>query len=92
MPCSLGFAGAFRRAELAALNVEDLVEVADGFRVLIRRSKTDQERQGQEIAIPGGLRDRQAARALSASMRSSMRSSRGVRPDSATGCSPQSVE
>ena len=43
-----------RRAELAALNVEDLVEVADGFRVLIRRSKTDQERQGQEIAIPHG--------------------------------------
>ncbi len=51
---ALGFAGAFRRAELAALNVEDLVEVADGFRVLIRRSKTDQERQGHEIAIPHG--------------------------------------
>ena len=31
---ALGFAGALRRAELAALNVEDLVEVADGFRVL----------------------------------------------------------
>ena len=32
--------------------VEDLVEVADGYRVLIRRSKGDQEGQGAEIAIP----------------------------------------
>ena len=37
---SLGFAGAFRRSELCAL------EVADGLRVLIRRSKGDQEGQG----------------------------------------------
>ncbi len=36
------------------LNVQDLVEVADGFRAQIRRSKTDQESQGQEIAIPHG--------------------------------------
>jgi hypothetical protein len=47
----LGFAGAFRRSELAALEVSDLVQVPDGLRT-IRRSKTDQEAQGQEIAIP----------------------------------------
>lgn len=50
----LGFAGAFRRSELAALTVADLVDVAGGLRVLIRRSKTDQEGVGQEIAIPHG--------------------------------------
>lgn len=51
---ALGFAGAFRRSELAALNVSDLTFVTDGLRVAIRRSKTDQEAQGQEIAIPHG--------------------------------------
>ena len=52
----LGFAGAFRRSELCALEVGDLTEVPDGLRVLIRRRKTDQEGQGQEIAIPRGYR------------------------------------
>ncbi len=37
-----------------ALEVADLIEAPDGFRVLIRHSKTDQEGQGQEIAIPAG--------------------------------------
>lgn len=53
---ALGFAGAFRRSELVALEVADLVETADGFRVVIRHSKTDQEGAGQEIAIPRGTR------------------------------------
>ena len=50
----LGFAGAFRRAELVALTVADLAFVDDGLRVTIRRSKTDQEAAGQVIAIPHG--------------------------------------
>ncbi len=53
---ALGFAGAFRRSELVALEVADLGEVPDGLRVTIRRSKTDQEGLGQEIAIPRGYR------------------------------------
>jgi integrase len=53
---ALGFAGAFRRSELVALQVSDLSEAPDGFRVVIRHSKTDQEGQGQEIAIPRGSR------------------------------------
>lgn len=53
---ALGFAGAFRRSELVALEVADLAEVGDGLRVTIRRSKTDQEGAGQEIAIPRGYR------------------------------------
>jgi site-specific recombinase XerD len=50
----LGFAGAFRRSELVALDVGDLEETDDGYRVTIRRSKTDQEGQGVVIAIPRG--------------------------------------
>jgi integrase len=42
----IGFAGAFRRSELVALDVEDVEEVPEGLRVTIRRSKTDQEGQG----------------------------------------------
>ncbi len=62
---ALGFAGAFRRSELVALTVEDITEGADGFRVVIRHSKTDQEAHGQEIAILAGaqLRPVQAVRA-----------------------------
>jgi site-specific recombinase XerD len=50
----LGFAGAFRRAELVALTVADLAFVDDGLRITIRKSKTDQEGAGQVIAIPNG--------------------------------------
>jgi site-specific recombinase XerD len=51
----IGFAGAFRRSELVALNVEDLEETAEGLRIAIRRSKTDQEGHGHVIAIPRGV-------------------------------------
>ena len=50
----LGFAGALRRSELAALDFEDIEETAEGIRVTIRRSKTDQEGRGAVIAIPRG--------------------------------------
>ena len=53
---ALGFAGAFRRSELCALEVADLVEVPDGLRVLIRRSKADQTGERQEVAIPRGYK------------------------------------
>ena len=52
----LGFAGAFRRSELCALDVSDLTKVPDGLRILIRRSKGDQEGQGQEVSILRGYR------------------------------------
>jgi len=58
---SLGFAGAFRRSELVALTVADLTATPDGFRVMIRHSKTDQEGIGQEIAILRGVRIRPVA-------------------------------
>jgi site-specific recombinase XerD len=53
---ALGFAGAFRRSELVALEIADLAETPDGLRIRIRRSKTDQEAQGQEVAIPRGYK------------------------------------
>jgi site-specific recombinase XerD len=55
---ALGFAGAFRRSELVALQVSDITEVPDGFRILIRRSKTDQTGEGQEIVVPRGAKIR----------------------------------
>ena len=52
----LGFAGAFRRSELVALNVADIQECEAGLRVRISRSKTDQEAQGVTIGIvPGAV-------------------------------------
>jgi integrase len=48
----LGFAAALRRSELAALRVEDLRFEKLGIIVTIRRSKTDQEAKGVEIAVP----------------------------------------
>jgi site-specific recombinase XerD len=49
-----GFAGGFRRSELAALRFEDLETTADGLIVRLGRSKTDQERQGRPVALPYG--------------------------------------
>ena len=48
----LGFAGAMRRSELVALDVAHLKLSDAGFVVTIAKSKTDQEGQGQTIAIP----------------------------------------
>jgi integrase len=51
-----GIAGAFRRSELVALDVEDVRFVAEGMLISIRRSKTDQEGQGATLAIAYGDR------------------------------------
>jgi integrase len=48
----LTFACAMRRAEAAALDVADMRYDARGLVVTLRRSKTDQEGQGREIAVP----------------------------------------
>jgi len=51
-----GFAGAFRRSELVAIQIDDLHYVPEGMVVQLRRSKSDQEGQGREVAIPFGSR------------------------------------
>lgn len=48
----LGWAGAFRRSELAALEVRDLAFTSEGLAVTIRRSKEDQEGKSQLKGIP----------------------------------------
>ena len=53
----VGFAGALRRSELAALQRSDLRAVARGLEVLVPQSKTDPFGKGQVIGIPRGQHD-----------------------------------
>lgn len=48
----IGFASALRRSELVSLNAEDIQFTGDGTIIRLRRSKTDQEGRGRDIAIP----------------------------------------
>jgi integrase len=57
----IGFAGALRRSELLALGVSDIEEGSDGIFLRIRRSKTDQEGQGDFVSIPNGYKLRPVA-------------------------------
>ncbi len=50
----LGFAAGLRRSELVALDVTDIDVVEHGLRVLIRRSKTDQQGDGRVVPVPWG--------------------------------------
>ena len=50
----IGFAGALRRSELVALQVEDVAVVAGGLRLRLLRGKTDQAGQGAEVGLPRG--------------------------------------
>ena len=50
----VGFAGGFRRSELANLDAGDVTETADGLVIQIRRSKTDPEAKGAPVALPYG--------------------------------------
>jgi site-specific recombinase XerD len=50
----MGFAGAFRRSELVALDVADIEFNREGLTVTIGRSKTDQEGQGRKVGLPYG--------------------------------------
>jgi len=48
----MGFAGALRRSELVALDVTDVEHVHQGILLTLRRSKTDQDGDGQKLGIP----------------------------------------
>ena len=52
----LGFAGALRRAELAAVEREHVTFTAEGLRLLIPRAKGDAEGRGAEIGMPRGAK------------------------------------
>jgi site-specific recombinase XerD len=48
---TLGWAGAFRRSELVSLDVADVTRAPKGLVVLLRASKTDQQKRGEEVPI-----------------------------------------
>lgn len=50
----VGYFGAFRRSELAAIHFEHINYVTEGAEILIPRSKTDQDGEGLICAIPYG--------------------------------------
>ena len=52
---AIGFAGAFRRSELVALELADVEWCGDdGIKLTVRRSKTDQEGKDRTVAVPMG--------------------------------------
>ena len=61
-----GFAGGFRRSELAALDVADLERVSAGYVVTLRRSKTNQDGRLERKFIALGLAELCPVRALEA--------------------------
>ena len=48
----IGFGGGFRRAELVAIDYEDLEFVTEGVKITIRKSKTDQFGEGMVKGLP----------------------------------------
>jgi integrase len=50
----IGFAGAFRRTELVAIDMDHLRWMSDGIIVHVPRSKEDQEGKGESVVIPYG--------------------------------------
>ena len=60
----IGFFGAFRRSELAALTWDKVEFASDGLIIQIPRSKTDQKVEGGDCIIPLGKEPNCAVRAL----------------------------
>lgn len=60
----LGFAGAFRRGELARITVADLEKSEHGLRITLPFSKGDRERKGVQVGIPYGTSELCPVRAL----------------------------
>lgn len=50
----IGFAGGFRRSELASLDINDVEFTREGLKVNLRRSKTDQDGAGRKVGLPFG--------------------------------------
>ena len=48
----IGFSGGFRRSELVDIEYDDVEFVADGVKIFVKRSKTDQSGEGMTKAIP----------------------------------------
>ena len=44
-----------QRSELSDLDIVDIAFTGDGMLVYVRKSKTDQQAHGREVAIPAGV-------------------------------------
>lgn len=64
----LGFAGAFRRSELVAIQVQHVAYVDGGIEVFLPQSKTDQDRAGRTVFVPLADGERCPVRALASWM------------------------
>lgn len=53
----IGFASALRRQEIGRINIGDITDKPEGLRLIVRRSKTDQEGRGRIVGIPFGVSD-----------------------------------
>lgn len=81
----LGFAGALRRSELAALDVDDVTDDPHGLVVRVGRSKTDQDGAGAVVGVPFGHQDELCpVRALHA-WRAALAAALGVNEDALAG-------
>jgi integrase len=60
----VGFYGAFRRSELSAVESKSIAWSGQGMVINIRKSKTDQERKGRDVAISRGVASICPVRAL----------------------------
>ncbi len=60
----IGFLGALRRSELVGICYEHVEPIPGGLKVLIPKSKTDQEGKGRYVTIPEGVDDICAVRSL----------------------------
>jgi integrase len=61
---AVGFAGAFRRGELAAMQLHDLRWGADRLRIDLPRSKADQEGRGETVVLTAGTSEADPVAAL----------------------------
>jgi len=50
----VGFAGAFRRSEIAGIAIEHIEHTAEGVKILLPKSKTDQDAAGRVVGIKRG--------------------------------------
>ena len=83
---AVGFAGGFRRSELVALEVADLEEVPEGYRVTVRRSKADQDGRGMTKAIVYGRHDQTGTRLPASRIGSRRRLDSDRPPPRRSGC------
>lgn len=50
----VGYAGGFRRSELAGIELDHLTYATDAVAIFVPRSKTDQESEGCTVTLPRG--------------------------------------